>query len=440
MNYTPEQQEAIEAAKLGRNIFLTGPGGTGKSYVLKGILQTLKSRFKKYALTAMTGCAALLLCERASTLHRWAGIGLGKEPVGKLLTQIRKSPKTIRKWLTTDVLIVDEVSMMLPELFEKLDHIAKVLRDSTKPMGGIQLIFVGDFFQLPPVQKEEDQHHEDDEPQDKQHFVFESPLWKKAAFHTVHLTQIMRQTDPTFHKILEQARYGTLSEESLQVLKARKTDEWKSQEIKPTLLFPLRAVVNSINTQNLRKLKGEPQTYKAETVYTDKHDPLVDYAVQRMDREAPYEVELTLKEGAQVMYLVNQTLEEEKVELVNGSRGVVVGFTQDDFKLPIVKFKGIDKPVAVSKHDWVSDEPVGLARRQIPLKLAYALTIHKAQGATLDSALIDIGERTFECGQAYVALSRVKNLESLYVWDVHPDAFMAHPKVKAFYEELLTSN
>ncbi len=436
MNYTPEQQEAIEVAKVGRNLFLTGPGGTGKSYVLKGILQTLKSRFKKYALTAMTGCAALLLCERASTLHRWAGIGLGKEPVGKLLTAIRKSPKTLRRWLTTDVLIVDEISMMLPDLFEKLDHIGKVLRDSQKPFGGIQLIFVGDFFQLPPVHKEEEQS---DSEEPHLHFVFESPLWKKAAFHTVHLTQILRQTDPAFHTILEEARYGVLSDESFQILKSRKTEDWKQLEIKPTLLFPLRAVVNSINAQNLRKLKGDAYTYKAETIYTDKHDPLVDYAVQRMDRDAPYEVEVILKVGAQVMYLVNQTLEEEKVELVNGSRGVVVGFTTDPQHLPIVKFKDVAQPVTVAKHTWVADEPLGLARSQIPLKLAYALTIHKAQGATLDSALIDIGERTFECGQAYVALSRVKNLESLYVWDVHPEAFMAHPKVKAFYETL-TSN
>ena len=440
--FTKDQQCAIDAAKLGKNIFLTGPGGTGKSYVLQGILHELQKASKCYAITAMTGCAALLLNAKAKTLHSWAGVGLAKDSASKLLTQIRKSPRTVKRWILTDVLIVDEVSMMLPELFEKLDHIAKVIRNSKKPMGGIQVIYVGDFFQLPPVQKED--VNETPDP-NTEHFIFENKLWQEYNFTTIHLTTIMRQSDPVFHKILNEARFGTLSDESYEILKERQNLTWKKLEIKPTLLFPLRSVVNSINSQKLKALEGPAYTYKAETLITSSNNPMqkdfVNYAIQKMDRDAPYETELTLKKGAQVMCIVNKAIPDPRdknnkcVEVVNGSRGIVTGFLDDPHHTPLVKFIHIDVPIPMEYHVWEFDELEGFARRQIPLKLAYALTIHKAQGATLDSALIDIGPNTFEYGQAYVALSRVKSLDSLYLWDVDEGSFKAHPKVKAFYEK-----
>ena len=165
------------------------------------------------------------------------------------------------------------------------------------------------------------------------------------------------------------------------------------------------------------------------------------YAIEKMNRDASYEEELTLKVGAQVMLLINITRKTEsdnlEHDLVNGSRGLVTGFLDDSVKTPLVKFQNFSKPIPIGMHAWSLDDYEGISQQQIPLKLAYAITIHKAQGATLDSALIDVGSNTFECGQAYVALSRVKDLESLYLWDIRQDAFKAHPRVKKFYESIL---
>ena len=433
---TQEQQEAYEAIRQGKSIFITGPGGTGKSYLLKHIYETIPEVTGKHvAITAMTGCAALLIGRFAKTLHSWAGIGLGRDPAKALAQKIKKSGEISRKnkawyrWLNTDILIIDEVSMLTPELLEKLDVIARLLRKNDTPMGGLQIVFVGDFYQLPPVNKETDKPTE---------FVFESPLWKEIVQQTIPLTQIIRQDDPIFQKILLEVREGKVTPETLQILENRKDNSWRNLEIRPSLLYARRAIVDNINNLNLKALTGERRIYKAETVFvpiartrglTDS-SPEVKIATEKMDRDGVYMPELTLAVGAQVMLLTNLN---HDAGLVNGSRGVLRHFDGDG--LPVVQFQsGILIPVGYST--WESEEIEGLSRKQIPLRLAYAITIHKAQGATLDSALIDIGTNTFEYGQAYVALSRVKNLQSLYVWDVEPTAFKAHPKVVKFYKEL----
>jgi len=428
-----EQESFLKLEERGHSIFLTGSAGTGKSFILNHLIDRYKKTGKTYGLTAMTGCAALLL-GKAQTLHSWASVGLAKDPVSKLISSIRKSRKSMKRWLLTDVLIVDEVSMMPPELFEKLDQIGKKLRNSQKPFGGIQLIFVGDFFQLPPVSND-------------QKFIFEIDLWSTINFKVIQLTEIMRQTNPVFHKILNEARIGQISQETLDILNKRKGLPWKKLEIKPTLLFPHRSIVANINAQNLAKLEGIQNSYKVSTVITqecavDITSLPIKFAIEKTNRDAPYEEELLLKVGAQVMLIINmpkKTGDEKndlEMDLVNGSRGIVTGFMEDSIKTPLVKFQGFTKSIPISHNMWSIDEFEGVSQMQIPLKLAYALTIHKAQGATLDSALIDIGLNTFESGQAYVALSRVKSLESLYLWDIDPSAFRANPKVKKFYSSL----
>jgi ATP-dependent DNA helicase PIF1 len=429
-----EQVAFIDLAKKGHNIFLTGQGGTGKSFVLSHFMNEVKT--KTVALTAMTGCAALLLADngiKATTLHSWASVGLAKDPVPKLISSIRKSSRSMKRWLLTDILIVDEVSMMPPDFFEKLDAIGKKIRNSHKPFGGIQLIFVGDFYQLPPVSRESSTIE----------FIFETALWPTVGFKTVVLKEIMRQKDPVFHKILSEARIGQLSEESVEILKLRKDLPWKKLEIKPTLLFPQRSVVADINAQNLAKLVGPEYKYKVATIYSHSQDPDnlgLKYAIEKMNRDASYEEELVLKVGAQVMLLINIIRKGEasdlEHDLVNGSRGLVTGFLDDSVKTPLVKFQNFNNPIPISAHAWSIDDYEGVSQYQIPLKLAYAITIHKAQGATLDSALIDVGSNTFERGQAYVALSRVKSLDSLYIWNISSDAFKANPRVKKLYESL----
>lgn len=427
---TKEQRKAYDLVEQGKSIFLTGPGGTGKSFLLKTMYECIPERRGKHvAVTALTGCAALLIGKFAKTLHSWAGIGLGRESSAVLAATIRKSGKALRRWLGTDILIIDEVSMLTPELLEKLDTVAKILRRNTSSMGGLQIVFVGDFYQLPPVNKDKEKEIP---------FVFESEIWHEIVQETVCLTEIKRQTDPVFHKILDEARRGALSQESLDILRSRTNLPWQDLKIRPTLLFTRRAEVDNVNERNLKALGKERRTFKAETVFApiegtkglSKESPEVKRIVEKMDKEGPYMGELILAEGAQVMLLTNMDFD---LGLVNGSRGVVVGF--DPSGAPLVQFlRGV--PTVVPVGSWESSELEGLFRKQIPLKLAYAITIHKAQGATLDCALIDIGTSTFECGQAYVALSRVKNLDSLYIWDVEPTAFRAHPKVLEFYKSL----
>lgn len=424
-----EQQKAFNLALKGASFFLTGPGGVGKTYVIEKITEELNREEKVVAITALTGCAALLLGRKAKTLHSWAGIGLGKESTSVLVAKIKKFKNLAVRWKYTDTLIIDEVSMFTPDLLEKLNEIAQALRKNCRPMGGIQCIFVGDFFQLPPVNKGSEETI----------FVFESPVWKQCVPTTVELTQIVRQTDPVFHTILNEARSGILSNESMKILRNRKDLKWQSLEIRPTLLFSRKDAVDQVNSINFKKLKGDRHTYKATTIVSgdsivDIESPDVKLSIRKLDHDAPYIPELTLAVGAQVMLLTNRNQEQG---LVNGSRGIIVDFGKTIQAYPIVKFRnGI--VLEITPAEWACDDFETVKRQQVPLALAYAVTIHKSQGATLDCALIDIGSSIFECGQAYVALSRVKSLDSLYIWELEKTAFITHDKVHEFYEELAT--
>jgi ATP-dependent DNA helicase PIF1 len=441
------QRQAFDAIAAGQNIFLTGPGGTGKSFLIRLLYDVLPRKTgKSVALTALTGCASLLLHPKAKTVHSWAGIGLGREPVPLLVAGLRKSRRACLRWLQADVLVIDEISMMTPELFEKLDQVGrKIRRNEHSPFGGLQIIAVGDFYQLPPVVRQEGDEKVETS------FVFESPLWKDLRFTTHELTQIERQKDQEFQGVLNEARRGELSKKSLKFLAKRMGLDYKDQAIQPTMLFTRRAQVDTINMSYLKKLTTERRAFKASTLFQpiaataglSQTDPFVQKAVAKLDNDAPYEPELIVAIGAQVMLLTNL---DHDLGLVNGSRGVVVAYGLSETKekkddtpidasllVPIVQFRNGSK-IPISHATWEVQDMPGVLRRQIPLKLAYAITIHRVQGATLDCALIDVGGKTFEYGQAYVALSRVKDKDSLYIHDLEQTAFRAHPKVKAFYE------
>jgi ATP-dependent DNA helicase PIF1 len=445
-----EQQQAFDAIIAGKSIFITGPGGTGKSYLIQTLYEHYKLLTGKIiAVTAMTGCAGLLIGPWAKTLHSWGGIGLGRLPAEQVAAGIAKDSRKKKRWTKTDCLVIDEVSMLTPSLLEYLDKVGRLVRKKDLPFGGLQVVFVGDFYQLPPVSKEST---------DKRIFAFESLLWSQVVQTSVKLTQILRQKDPVFQGILNEARVGELSPNSYAILETRKTMDWKRQEIKPTLLFVKNHDVSSINQSKLDKLPGKEHIFEAETTGApeDIRSDILQMLVEKIDKDASYEPRLALKVGAQVM-LLKQLMEEKdkdkdedkddeknkkkKVKspihgLVNGSRGIVTGFDKDGY--PRVKFVN-GKEVTVQKEKWSSDSEKdgdGVTREQVPLRLAYALTIHKAQGASLDSALIDVGPSTFEYGQAYVALSRVRSMESLYIFEISPRAFRAHPAVKAFYATL----
>jgi ATP-dependent DNA helicase PIF1 len=436
MELNEGQLHALCAVQEGKNVFLTGPAGAGKSTLIQAIVTWANQERKRVDVTALTGCAALLLGQKAKTLHSWAGVGLAKGTTEALLATIQKMAYAKRRWKAAKLLIIDEISMMTPDLFEKLDTIGKAIRNKPQPWGGIQLVVCGDFFQLPPVYKTWD-------PSATARFVFDSPAWHSANFQPMLLSKIERQTDATFQKLLNEARLGALSEESIAVLKRRKGLPWKDLTIKPTLLFSRNADVDSINEANLAALERPLRTYEARTRVDKKDEEGVEYEdiptgellerlVQKMDADSSYSPRLELCEGCQVMLLYNKDVE---AGLVNGSRGIVVGFRKED-SAPIVQFLHGD-PVIVSEHEWKNNDVPCLKRIQIPLRVAYAVTIHKSQGATLDCALVDIGSSTFECGQAYVALSRVRNLESLYIHNLDVTRIRADPRVIEFYESLL---
>jgi ATP-dependent DNA helicase PIF1 len=425
---TKEQQNVITTLLEGHNVAMTGCGGTGKSHVIKQLatalgpsLEAKLGRPPNIHITALTGCAALLLGSNASTLHSWSGIGLGKEDVADLVWKIQRNGKAKKNWKNCDLLVVDEISMLTKDLLEKLDDIGRRMRRCDKPFGSIQLLLVGDFCQLPPVKE--------------LNFAFESERWPTIVPKVIELKDVQRQKDPVFQEILREARKGVLSKESEALLRGRMGLDWKGHKIRPTLLFPKNAEVDMINDANLKALKGPLKVLEAGFTYGDLKTSVktntkseeFKRAVSTLDRDSSYKSRLELAEGAQVMLITNLDIGSG---LVNGSRGIVVGFT--DSGAPIIEFLNGSK-IPVSPHQWEVPGYSGVFRIQYPLRLAWACTIHKAQGATLDSALIDIGLNTFEYGQAYVALSRVRALESLYIHDLDPKAFLLNPKVAAFY-------
>jgi ATP-dependent DNA helicase PIF1 len=444
-----EQSAALRAIQHGRNIFLTGAGGTGKSHTIRAITEWAQRAGIRYAVTALTGCAALLLNCGAKTLHSWAGVGLAKDSPATLVDAIKRNRRASRRWTDTQLLIVDEVSMMNPEFLEKLDCVARRIRKRPdQRFGGLQLVLAGDFCQLPPVTR--DASGGTATTTSTPRFIFEMPLWPTLIDETIYLRHILRQSDPVFQQILNEARLGILTPASIATLEQRLNLPWQENEIRPTLLFTRNAEVDEVNRRNMEALTTDRRTYEAQTVVMDTSvirrggskptptpvvvppdDPDVQVALERLDADAPYDPKLELAIGAQVMLLVN--LDQDR-GLVNGSRGVVTGFS--DGGLPLVRFMNHRDPILVDRCYWWLEEFDGIGRGQIPLRVAYAITIHKSQGATLDCALIDIGSSTFEYGQAYVALSRVRSLEGLYVWKLDPRKIRCHPAVAAFYAAL----
>ena len=411
-----EEQEAVmnEIDKK-HNVFITGPGGTGKSFLIKHIKRYLEEKSKVVAVTSLTGMASLLIGEGARTIHSWSGIGIGNRSVDDYFNFIRvKNKKAREAWRRTDVLIIDEISMMSDELFEKLDMLGKLLRwENSKPFGGIQILCFGDFYQLPPINTK---------------FVFESPLWNQTLDSVVSLDTIYRQKDPSFQKMLNEVRSGEVSDETDELLKSRLNLDYSSEEIQPTKIFSRRDMVDKINSEGLNKIEGESKLYKIVTK-GKVHNDSIKKALERMDDSAQYEKELVLKVGAQVMLIANVN---QELGLVNGRLGIV---TDMNALWVTVRFK-CGYETKIDTHEWKLEDNENISRCQIPLILAYAITIHKCQGSTLDSAFIDIGSSIFEYGQAYVALSRVKSIDALYLNSYSRKVIRAHPKVIEYYESL----
>lgn len=434
------QQEAFDKYRLGENVFITGPGGSGKSALIRLIVKDALERGKNAQVCALTGTAAVLLECNAKTVHSWGGIGLATGERMAVANKVNKSKFKKRNWKTVDLLIVDEVSMMSCKLFEILEITARLCRKNPTQFGGIQVIFTGDFYQLPPVGNE-------DEP-DTCKFCFESELWNHIFKNQIQLNTIFRQEDNDYKRILNQIRVGKITKSTvtkLNSLVGKKVNE--GETILPTILYPTRRKVEAINNSSLNALKGEEYVYdycvapqKDLNLGESTLSMLSVFSQEQKDRELKYMTEnvnfekrLVLKEGSQVMCVANIDLD-SNTPICNGSQGIVERFDPED-KMPIVRFKnGAIRKMGL--HLWQSELIPSIGIKQVPLILAWAITIHKSQGASLDTAEIDVGGGIFECGQTYVALSRLRSMEGLYLKSFDPAKIIIHKKVREFYSNL----
>lgn len=431
----------------GRNVFITGSAGVGKSFTLSKIMMALMEKTGgRVVVTAPTGLAAILV--GGCTVY--AAFSIHPEMV-----KHRKFKKLPEAWRDIDVLIIDEVSMLHPDLFSFMDMQAQKARENEEPFGGVQLILMGDFFQLPPVHK--NRHPDDPE------FVFETASWCSLDVKTVELTKVHRQRDQAFIGMLERIRRGVPTVEDCQVIttlgpknkKKRKRvqeavldhdddddEEAKvanvgnePKEIKPTRLYCRNVQVDKQNKQELRKIPGSVYRYVLHVEIDSAGRELsVDQKKRLCDgllKKSSFVEILELKVGAQVMLTANLSIADG---LCNGARGVVVGFTEQHY--PIVRFAHISECVI---HTHKREVQVG--RKQtaeiysIPLRLGWAMTVHKCQGQSIDAVDVDL-KGAFESGQVYTALSRATSMEGLTVRNFERAKVKAHPKVVAFYASL----
>lgn len=432
---SPEQTLALDQFNLGHNVFITGPGGTGKTELIRRIVKSCAVQKKTVQVTALTGTAAILLLCKAKTIHSWAGIGICKGDVEDIVSRVVFDRNKTKRWVDTDVLIIDEVSMMSKKIFNVLDLIGRQARKRKDvPFGGLQIVFSGDFFQLPPI-------GERGEP-DTAAFCFESERWLTTFQVVVELKQMFRQTDTAFAKILNQIRIGQLKRSSIDLLNAQLNKPMSVGVIVPPILLPIRNEVDAINAAELAKLTTTAHVFTAKkkiavetstSAKAKRQKPTSDEDYAYLLKNIPAEETLVLKVGCQVMCVANVDMESDS-PLVNGSQGIVTAFELNG--LPIVLFNN-GRSGVVHYHTWASEKNSSIGVTQIPLCLAWAITIHKSQGVTLEAAQIDVGNAVFEAGQTYVALSRVKSLDGLYLLSFDPNKIKVNPKVKAYYASLL---
>jgi len=409
-----------------RNIFLSGSAGCGKSYLLRIIHQRAKELSMRCMLTATTGIAAVTV--GGSTFHSWSGIKKGDGTAEALYALVSSNRLAMLRWRFTKLLLVDEISMFGAELMDKINYVAQKIRGNREPWGGIQVVFSGDMLQLPPVNSR---------------FAFHAKAWPAFEFIPIFLTKPYRYVDLSFFHMLLRIRSGIPMEQDLHRLEQRfcAYKNLQKQEIEPTRLYALKRDVESYNHEHLLQLPGKSAPFsvhdRAFLLRNDTRVPVDSYDLTQfqalLNQAVPEYIEL--KVGAQVMLLANLDTENG---LCNGSRGVIFDIIAD--KGVLVKFLN-DETILVTYHTWefIREEERGtilITRTQIPLILAWALTVHRTQGLTLDYVIADLGPSIFTAGQAYVALSRCRSLEGLFLSNFRPESIQANDEALAFEETL----
>lgn len=414
---TDKQQSAFEFMKSGKNVFLTGPGGSGKSYLLKIFINWFSNKDKIFV-TSTTGLSSILI--DGMTIHRYSGIGTGDKDVETLYKKIIKMKNLKTRWLNTEVLIIDEISMLDPDIFDKLEILARKIRKNEKPFGGIQIILSGDFLQLPPVKST--------------NFCFESFSWDMVVDKVFYFDKILRQSDTKLQLILNNIRIGVINNDVKELLNSRLSMSLDNKNgIEPTLLFSKKNMVSTYNEDKLNKLISDGKENYLYTSYYEFSKNICEkskeYYVELINIQYNIDDKLQFALHSQVMLTINMP----EHELANGSRGIIISFSQN---IPTVQFlNGI--VLDIKPHEYVIEEGGDIIKKfQIPLMLSWAITIHKAQGMSLELVKTDIGNSIFEYGQAYVVLSRIKNIEGLSLINIDYSVIKAHPKILKYYKLL----
>lgn len=407
------QKTALEILKMGHNVFLTGPAGSGKTYVLSKYIEYLKSKHISVAVTASTGIAATHL--NGKTIHSWSGLGIKQTLDEKSLHRISRNGRFGSRILKTKTLIIDEISMLHASQLDAVDKIMQHVCENQLPFGGIQTVFCGDFFQLPPVQKEYDKPVS---------FAYSAEIWNQMDVKTCYLDEQHRQKDNQLTKVLNDIRRNCVDDETRAIVVACQNKIWPDQA-HPARLFTHNVDVDAINERELRKIPGAAFAYTMRAYGKRK---LVEFL--RKSCLAPER--LMLKKGARVMFVKNNFEE----GYVNGTMGAVIGFDKET-KMPIIRTNN-DQKITAKPVTWAmeEDDEVIASIKQIPLRLAWAITVHKSQGMSLDAAEIDLS-KSFEYGMGYVALSRVRTLSGLSVLGVNEMAFQVHAEVHEIDQEFI---
>jgi len=410
------QNQALKILKSGANVFLTGEPGSGKTYTINQYVAYLHSHGIQPAITASTGIAATHI--GGMTVHSWSDIGIKSKLNKANLRNIATNEYVEKRVGKAKVLIIDEISMLPAETLQMIDAICREVKQSPLAFGGMQVVLVGDFFQLPPVVKK----YIDQDSQENLfeeiplRFAYDAPVWQQAEFVTCYITEQYRQDDSKLLSLLSKIRSNSFDELSLNLIEQRKTDQLKVPENAPKL-YSHNVDVDSVNNQMLAKIPRERQYF---AMKTKGHEALI--KVMKKGCLSPESLYLKIK--ASVMFTKNNP----KEGFVNGTLGIVEGFDSET-GLPIVKIRN-GRKILVSYADWTVEEEGKERGRlsQIPLRLAWAITVHKSQGISLDEAVIDLS-RVFEFGQGYVALSRVRRLSGIYILGWNDLAFQVDSEV-----------
>ena len=404
-----DQELALAILLSGRSALLTGAAGTGKTHLLNTFIAQARKRGKKVSVTATTGLAATHL--GGNTIHSWSGIGVSDHLPNNFFERLSKTRREVIS--KTDVLIIDEISMLHDFRLDMIDDVLRTVRENDQPFGGIQLVMSGDFFQLPPVNRPNEQGGG---------FVVYSDAWQELQPAVLYLERQYRQNDEQLLEILTALRTGDVRRHHVEALLARTEIEPPDGDI--TELHTVNVDVDDINIQKLAELPGEERSYQQTTTGSKIY-------VENLQRSVLAPENLVIKLGALVMAVKNSP---QKL-YANGSIGTVVDF-EPLTEYPVVEFRdGCRVTMVPDVWELRDGERKRASISQVPLRLAWAITVHKSQGMTLDAAKIDL-RKAFVEGMGYVALSRVRDLDNLYLYGINRRALEVSPDALAIDEVL----